>query len=66
MAQDNLLRQVLEHDGAAIVQRWIDGQLSSGGFRGDRISRAEVAEQSRRFLSLLREASVPAADRRTA
>ena len=58
MAQDtNLLRHVLEQDGAAIVQRWIDRQLSSSGFRGDRISRAEAAEQSRRFLSLLREAS---------
>jgi rsbT co-antagonist protein RsbR len=58
MAQEtDLLRQVLEQDGAGIVQRWIDGQLASAGFRGDRISRAEIAEQSRRFLSLLREAA---------
>ena len=58
MAQDtNLLRHLLEQDGAGIVQRWIESQLASAGFRGDRISRAELAEQSRRFLSLVREAS---------
>lgn len=58
MAQDTiLLKHVLEQDGAGIVQRWIESQLSAAGFRGDRISRAELAEQSRRFLSLLREAS---------
>lgn len=58
MAQDAiLLKHVLEQDGAGIVQRWIESQLSAAGFRGDRISRAELAEQSRRFLSLLREAS---------
>jgi rsbT co-antagonist protein RsbR len=52
----NLLRQVLEQDGAGIVQRWIDAQLDAPTFRSDRISRAEIAEQSRRFVSLLREA----------
>ena len=57
MAQDtNLLRQILDRDEAGIVQRWIDGQLSAVGFRGDRISRAELGEQSRRFISLLRDA----------
>ena len=57
-AQDtNLLRQTLDRDEAGIVQRWIDGQLSSAGFRGDRISRAELGEQSRRFIALLREAA---------
>jgi rsbT co-antagonist protein RsbR len=58
MVQDtNLLRQVLEQDGAVIVQRWLESQLAAVGFRGDRISRAELAEQSRSFLSLLRESS---------
>ena len=58
MLQDtNLLRQILEQDATGIVQRWIDGQLAAVTFRGDRISRAELAEQSRRFLGLLREAS---------
>jgi rsbT co-antagonist protein RsbR len=57
MAQDtNLLRQILDRDEAGTVQRWIDGQLSAVGFRGDRISRAELGEQSRRFISLLRDA----------
>ena len=58
MLQDtNLLRQVLEQDAPGIVQRWIDGQLAAVTFRGDKISRAELAEQSRRFLALLREAA---------
>ena len=58
MAQDtNLLRQILDRDEAGIVQRWIDAQLAAISFRGDRISRAELAEHSRRFLSLLREAA---------
>lgn len=58
MRQDtNLLRQILEQDATGIVQRWIDEQLAAVTFRGDRISRAELAEQSRRFLGLLREAA---------
>jgi rsbT co-antagonist protein RsbR len=58
MAQDaNLLRQILEQDGSGIVQRWIDSQLAAPSFRADRLTRAELADQSRRFLALLREAS---------
>jgi rsbT co-antagonist protein RsbR len=58
MAQDaNLLRHILEQDGSGIVQRWIDSQLAAPSFRADRMTRAELAEQSRRFLALLREAS---------
>ena len=62
MAQDAiLLKHVLEQDGAGIVQRWIESQFAAAGFRGDRISRAELAEQSRRFLALVREASASGA-----
>jgi rsbT co-antagonist protein RsbR len=42
-----------EHD---IVERWVDAQVGSPAFRGDRIGRAELAEHSRRFLTLLRGA----------
>ena len=56
MAQDvSVLSDVLQRDEAAIVQNWIDRQLASIGHRSDRISRAELADQSRRFLSLLKE-----------
>ena len=56
MAQDvSILRDLLQRDEAVLVQRWIDTQLAAAGHRADRISRAEVSEQSRRFLSLVRE-----------
>jgi rsbT co-antagonist protein RsbR len=57
MSQDTMiLHDLLQRDEATLVQRWIDSQLSTVGHRADRISRSEVADQSRRFLSLLREA----------
>ena len=57
MSQDTMiLHDLLQRDEATLVQRWIDSQLSAVGHRADRISRSEVADQSRRFLSLLREA----------
>ena len=52
----NPLNDLLDKDEPAIVQRWIDTQLAAPTFRGDRISRTELAEHSRRFLSLLRQA----------
>ena len=56
MAQDlSILKDLLQRDEAVLVQRWIDTQLAAAGHRADRISRAEVSEQSRRFLSLVRE-----------
>ena len=55
MAQPGKLSDILQQDEAGLVQRWVDRQLSSPGFRSDRTSRAQVAEQSRRFLSVLRE-----------
>ena len=57
MSQDTMiLNDLLQRDEAGLVQRWIDSQLASVGHRADRISRSEVSDQSRRFLSLLREA----------
>lgn len=52
----NTLKDVLQQDEAGIVQRWIDSQVNAAGFRSDRISRAEVTEQSRRFYSLFQQA----------
>jgi rsbT co-antagonist protein RsbR len=50
------LNDILQREDAAILQAWVDQQLSTAGFRTDRWNRAEIAEQSRRFLALLREA----------
>ena len=56
MSQDTMiLHDLLQRDEATLVQRWIDSQLSAVGHRADRISRSELSDQSRRFLSLLRE-----------
>ena len=55
--QDHILTDLLERDEAALVQRWIDAQLASPSFRADRISRAELGEQSRRFMAALRQAA---------
>lgn len=52
----DVLSTVLEEDEAGIAERWIQSQIGSPGFRSDRTSRAEVAEYSRRFLTLLRPA----------
>ena len=58
MAQDvSILSDILQRDESTIVQRWIDSQLASPGYRPDRISRAELSEQSRRFLALVRQAA---------
>ena len=55
--QDHILSDLLERDEAGLVQRWIEAQLAAPSFRGDRIGRVELTEQSRRFLSALRQAS---------
>ena len=50
------LKEVLQQDEAAILQTWVDQQLTSSGFRTDRLNRTELLDQSRRFLSAVREA----------
>jgi rsbT co-antagonist protein RsbR len=55
MADTRVLSEVIG-TGEAIGARWIDAQTGAPGFRSDRISRAEVAEYSRQFLSGFREA----------
>jgi rsbT co-antagonist protein RsbR len=52
-----LLNETLQQDEEGILRRWIDQQVSAAGFRSDRISRAELAEQSKRFVVLLKQAA---------
>jgi rsbT co-antagonist protein RsbR len=54
--QTNLLNQLVQEDEAGILQQWVESQLSWAGFRADRISRAELTDQSRRFLATFRAA----------
>jgi rsbT co-antagonist protein RsbR len=58
MAPDagNPLFEILQRDESTLLQQWIDGQIDAPGFRPDRSTRQEVSDQSRRFLSLLRDA----------
>jgi rsbT co-antagonist protein RsbR len=51
-----ILKDLLEQDEAALLQAWVDQQMNSPGLRADRISRNELTDQSRRFLTLFREA----------
>jgi rsbT co-antagonist protein RsbR len=50
------LSDVLQKDETALVQHWVDNQTNAPTFRSDRTSRQEVMDQSRRFMTLLREA----------
>ena len=54
MTQPGMLNVILQEDEAGILQRWIERQLGAPGFRSDRLSGAQLAEQSRRFLTVLR------------
>ena len=55
MAKDaaTTLNEVLQQDAETILTRWVDQQVNAPGFRSDRISRAEIQEQSRQFLSAM-------------
>jgi rsbT co-antagonist protein RsbR len=50
------LSTLLETEEGEIVRRWIDAQAAEPAFRSDRIGRAELSEQSRRFVLLLQQA----------
>ncbi|NUR54677.1 MAG: STAS domain-containing protein [Acidobacteria bacterium] len=51
-----MLTEIVAHDEAALLQRWIDNQFNASGFRPDRIGRAELQENSTQFLSSFRRA----------
>ena len=55
MTEQNLLYDLVSRNEAEILQRWLDRQLGGASFRSDRMSKTELAEQSRRFLSLFRQ-----------
>jgi len=58
MANDSIvmLSEVLQKDDGSLLQNWVDIQVNSPTFRPDRTNRQDLSDQSRRFLSLLRDA----------
>src|SRR5262245_64414927 len=50
------LRDLIAKDESGIVSEWIGHQLGAITMRRDLISEAELREQSRRFLSAVRQA----------
>jgi rsbT co-antagonist protein RsbR len=58
MATDSIaaLNEILQKDEGALLQHWIDNQVNAMTFRPDRMSRQELMDHARRFLTLLREA----------
>ncbi len=55
MNEQSVLHDLVSRNEAEILQRWIDRQLSGPAYRSDRMSKVELSEQSRRFLSLFRQ-----------
>jgi rsbT co-antagonist protein RsbR len=58
MANDSisLLNDILQKDDGTLLQHWLDSQVNSPTFRPDRTNRQELADLSRRFIALLRDA----------
>jgi rsbT co-antagonist protein RsbR len=50
------LNQILDQDESGVLKQWIDDQTKLVGFRSDRLSRQDLNDESRRFLSLFRAA----------
>jgi rsbT co-antagonist protein RsbR len=57
MNEQSVLHDLVSRNEAEILQRWIDRQLAGTGYRSDRISKVELADQARRFLSLFRQSA---------
>ena len=55
MNEQTVLHDLVTKNEAEILQRWIDRQLAATSYRADRISKAELSDQSRRFLGLFRQ-----------
>ena len=58
MATDSILtlNEILQKDEGTLLQNWVDSQVNATTFRPDRTSRQELTDNSRRFLTLMREA----------
>jgi rsbT co-antagonist protein RsbR len=63
-AANNRLPDILARREADILDRWLKEQLGSKNFRRDLLSEAQVREQSREFLSQVRQAvaKIPLSD----
>jgi len=59
------LSRILAMDEAGLLKQWIDDQTKTG-FRSDRLSRQDLSDESRRFLTLFRAALSENADVRSA
>jgi rsbT co-antagonist protein RsbR len=57
MNEQSVLHDLVSRNEAEILQRWIDRQGAGTGYRSDRISKVELADQARRFLSLFRQSA---------
>jgi rsbT co-antagonist protein RsbR len=57
MNEQSGLHDLVSRNEAEILQRWVDRQLAGSSYRSDRISKVELAEQARRFLSLFRQST---------
>jgi len=55
MNELSVLHDLVAKNEDDILRRWVDRQLGAASFRADRISKAELSDQSRRFLSLFRQ-----------
>ena len=55
MNEQSVLHDLVSKNEAGILQRWVDRQVSGPSYRSDRMSKVELSEQSRRFLSLFRQ-----------
>ena len=55
MTDLNLLHDLVSKNEAQILERWLDRQVGVATFRPDRLSKGELSDQSRRFLSLFRQ-----------
>jgi rsbT co-antagonist protein RsbR len=55
MSEQSVLNDLVSRNEAEILRRWIERQLRAPSFRSDRISKAELSDQSRRFLSVFRQ-----------
>jgi rsbT co-antagonist protein RsbR len=50
-----VLHDLVAKNEADILQRWVERQLAGASYRSDRISKVELSDQCRRFLSLFRQ-----------
>ena len=57
-----VLNDILSTDESGVLERWLESQTRSSAFRPDRMTRADLADESARFLSLLRQ-SIATGDR---